>query len=192
MARKRGTNPYTKLGKNVFPVVNFRNNLVTAADDTPVYEEVDLGLQTGLEDNLVFDIMAVETWMDPTGYDESVADGAIDIHCALLDNPGETSLNLDTDAVFESTEEIIYYDHHSWLHTLGTAGGFREIQSTMHKYQKFDEPFVVARNVAWTITLNQTTVIFTGAACNLRAMIYGRKRRAPDSEYKNLLYRIAR
>jgi hypothetical protein len=183
MAKKsRSTSPYSKvMGRGVYPVIPVRSQFQAETDITPVYEEVNLDLQH--EINEVF-----ETWIDPTAYDGTVATGGCDVHVGLLDNVSST-IAIQTEAVFETAPELVYYDMASWKHHLGTNVGESLTKTSAYHCRKYDEPFTVARNLLWTIVGVQSTDFFTSAQLMCRAIIWGRKRRASESEFNDILYR---
>lgn len=187
--RKQLTGPYSRVtAPNVYPVVPIKNVLATAANSTPVYEEVELNLQ--FEVNEVFDIMKIESWILPAAYDGAIASGTADCHMALLDSTLSTE-NVDTDATFEAMDDLIFYAEETYIHTQGAAAALimHPWMAASRHLEFYTEPFTVARNVLWTIVLNQSTAFFTGNIITGRVIIWGRRRRASDSEFKDIIYR---
>lgn len=185
--RSSGTTPYSKvMSPKVFPVVPLRTALDTAADDTPVYEEVELNLQ--FENNEVFDIMKVETWLSMTTVPANPANGGLDGHVGLLDNPSSIA-NLDTDVTFETIPELFYYAKMSWTFFEDAApASHQHFKHDVYHVNVYTEPFTVARNVRWTLTVNPSADFF-GYAMSLRGIIWGRRRKASDAEFKDIIYR---
>lgn len=183
MARKQLTGPYSKVtNKNVFPILPLRTQLTAVTTNVTVFETVDLRLT--LHENMVMDIMKIETFMAPSGYDESVADGNSVLHAALLDNVASQP-NLDTEAEYETNPAFVYYNREVFFHTLGVAGGYQLNKVGNHHVEYFLEPWTVAKNVAWAFEFVNSTAFVLGAIA--RFIIWGRIRKAAsDSEYRDI------
>lgn len=173
---------------NVYPVVPLRNEVITVTDAVPVSEEIDLALD--FTENMVYDIMEVETWIDPVAVDVTVATGgSVDIDFALLDNPASVA-NLGTPAVFETAPEVIYYAHATWLFAKDAVPTSHSlVRADMYHTHKFDEPFTVARNLLISLVANTGGGLMFANAFTGRMIVWGRKRKASDKEFKDILYR---
>lgn len=188
MAKKRGSNPYSRvMSPSVYPVVPQKVQLLTATSGTPVFQELDFDLD--FTENMLYDLYKLESWFDPTAWDSTVADGNADIDAALLDNATST-INIQTEAVFETDPSILYYHHATFNHETATAVGQQLTKTSDYHIMEYPEPITFARNVQLTLVMTQTTAIFTGAAITGRFILWGRKRKAAsDREYKDIMIR---
>lgn len=185
--RKMITGPYSKVtARGVYPVVPIRHQVSTVANTTPIYEEVDLDLQH--EINEVFDIMEIETWMDPAVYDATQAAGNCDLHVGLMDNVASVR-DLVVGTTWETAPELVYYSVAQWKHHFGTDVGQNLVRSGVYHNRKYDEPYTVARNLLWNVQVSANSPFFVGYAMQMRGIIWGRKRRASETEFNSILYR---
>lgn len=183
MAKRQLTGPYSKVtNKNVFPILPLRAQLLAAATNVTVYETVDLRLTP--HENMVMDIMKIETWVAPEGYDETTGDGSAVIHVACLDRVDATP-NLDTEANFETDASIFYYSRSRFIHSVGGGALNKLVNVDHHHVEYYTEPWTVAKNVAWAAEyVNGTAFVLTAT---VRAIIWGRIRtHVSDAEYRDI------
>lgn len=192
-------------GKNVFPITPFRTYLVEDYDSTEGDESAVVDLDLQFEDNEVFDIISLHVILS-TECASTIAVDDMNQAIMLSENPDESSTFqlFPTTAAgvvdftgaagtdfpnFETNSAIIWYQIRRMQGVaLVTSGGPFVYEMTKEYMYKFDQPYTVARNLKWimrTIETVDDAAISAAAYCT----VWGRRRNAPDAEFKNIIYR---
>ena len=186
MAKRSGTSPYSKvMAANVGPIIPIRKQILTAADDTAVFSEVDLHLDF----KQVFDIFKVRLFLSPSALTANPAKGLADVHAYLLGNP-ESTVDADTVAQFiDSDVDMFYYYRDVFgYNEAGSAAVEQFFKYGGQDDLDFKEPVTVSRNFQCAAVTN-ASADFIAYAVNARFVIYGRYRTAPQREWEDLMAR---
>lgn len=202
-------------GRGIYPIIPYRSQLGkvgsldgagggVAAVITIDSNVVDFDLQ--FEDNEVMDIVCIESEVTVTDFEllQTSADNDQNLMLAqwLMENPELTATDVlgsvttqpaETDE-FMTNSALVWYHEEQYAVYEGTAGTAASIAiaiAMQTKYRKFDfpQPYTVARNVLHTMKgflINDASRL-NGYRMNMT--IWGRRRKAADGEFKNIMYR---
>ena len=149
-------------------------------------EVIDFDLQ--FENNEVMDIWGVEynTYCDLT---QLAAFNDQLVTLALFEDPDKlATTDLSLEATFEDDSSLVHYFKTGWAGGLLTTSGQATVKVTDYLYFQFPQPYTVARNIAVIGEFDGTE----GDANTVwveHVTIWGRRRIAPDAEFKNIIYR---
>jgi len=197
-SKKRSTKmipPDYSIGKNVFPVIPLRTRIggagVIDTDQASivagnVLQQLELDLD--FESNEVFDVLAIQfdQRFQPgivPGTNISVMRSVV----ALTDDPDKAvTTPIYLEDVFEGDDSFVWYKHTSKRTT--TAVDVATIDDTVfYEYFIFEQPWTVARNMAWICCQFSTAAGDFITENNLT--VWGRRRNASDDEFKSIIYR---
>ena len=173
-----------------FPMVMKRNVLVTATDNTAVYDAVDFDLQ--YEANEAARLFKLRMWIknnSPT--DDPPGDTTIlIIRVALLDDPNAT-IDLASTSAFESRPEIVVYHQLMWTCEVAAVPALNTLLKT-GEYVDIDFPnggLLVGRNMQYVAQVNENASMFP-LDWQLNAELWYRKERVSDAMFKQLMYTV--
>jgi len=185
--------------KGVYPIIPYRTKLVEGTLGTINNRVVDFDLQ--FEDNEVMDLVAIESTMYMTievPDTEAENESSLTMSASLLEDPDPVNVDilgnpatedLDGGNEFEDNASLIW--HHEF--NLESVENAADVSSTLykttdHKYFMFPQPYAVARNVQWEFNGNSQDTD-RADSCIYLMTIWGRRRKAGDAEFKNIIYR---
>lgn len=168
-----------------------------------VERDVDLDLQ--FEDNEVLDVIGLEVILT-TEYASTIVTDDTNMAICLSENPDEndelqifpttaagvidfTGAAGTTFPEFENNSGILWYMiRRLQAQVMTTSGGPTVFEMSRYFQFTFPQPYTVARNLKW-ILRQVESVDDAAVACAMYATIWGRRRNAPDAEFKNIIYR---
>lgn len=173
-------------GKNVYPIIGYRARLANTAVAAANNEREVIDFDLEFEDNEVMDIWAVEY---QTNYAPDAIDAFddLDLLLGVFENPDiVAATDLSLEATFEDESSLVHFWKTGFLGSFTTSGMTSTISTAQYSFQ-FPQPYTVARNIALITQMDGTEG--TTVALTTHATVWGRRRKAPDSEFKNIIYR---
>lgn len=179
--------PALSQGKNVFPITPIRARLAVSSVGAANNEREVLDLELQFEDNEVMDIWGIEVEYT---FDFAAVSAFNDLlaRTGLFEDPDKlATTDLSLEATFEEDTSLIWYGQHGIVGGLLTTSGQTIVVPTEKREFWFPQPYTVARNIC---LIGQ----FEGTNGNSVVMVqnctvWGRRRNASDSEFKNIVYR---
>lgn len=186
-------------GRDIYPIIPYRTKVVEGTLGTINNRVVDFDLQ--FEDNEVMDLVAIESTMYMTleiPDTEAENEASLTMSASLLEDPDPQAVDIlgnpateDTDGgnEFEDNASLIW--HHEFnLEVIENAADVSSnaYKTTDHKYFVFPQPYTVARNVQWELNGNSQDTD-RADSCVYLCTLWGRRRKASDAEFKNIIYR---
>lgn len=201
-------------GKGIYPIIPYRARIDRAGNNTVLNALnngfiVDFDLQ--FEDNEVMDLIAIE-WQHNAGL-VGIATPATDETCFLaswlLENPelaADDFLNVvdatgtypnvgaSVDDSFVTNSALVHYKETVFSETLdlqaATNGRAFVTKTSNYSMFTFPQPYTVARNVLVnsraSLDTDESSIM---TSYRVDCTIWGRRRKAADSEFKNIIYR---
>jgi len=157
---------------------------------TSVQEEIDLELD--FEGNEVFDIGMIESWIYSDGDSLDPAVTATQNFVIGISEFPNFARTLLLDTTVETDPSLIYLDR--W--TLRTevdataTAGLKIAQRSRYKQVQFPDWYTVAQNLTGAASAEEGAA--TSDEYQVMFNIYGRRRRAPDKEFRLLINQLRR
>lgn len=167
-------------------MVPIRSFLDAVTQGTEVADVIDLDLQ--FEDNEVFDLFSMK--VDMIMFQDTAADAVSELQygIGLFDDPNkETLTNIFDTTVFETDASLIHHETGIAAVNFTTAAGFVISRLTDSRVWHFPQPWTVARNMKLIAAILGTQADLLNM--NFYTTLWGRRRNAPDAEFKNIIYR---
>lgn len=171
-------------GSKIYPIVPYRALVSLTAVATNEREVLDFDLQ--FENNEVMDIFSLE-YLFSIDFDDVDAYNELNLNVALFDDPDKDSAtDIDSETVFEDDASLIHYMQHQVVCDLATSGMALAVVSGHYPFT-FPQPYTVGRNVCMIADWEGTEAGVKNPECKFT--LWGRRRVASDSEFKNIIYR---
>lgn len=151
----------------------------------------------------MFDIVAVESCIQPAEFSLSEEDTAGEFHIAtwLMENPELTAVDVlgavgaetgsQITSEFVTNSSLIYYHGEAYLNlfAIETSGaGASDYKATGYRYFKFPQPYTVARNILVSAKAEEDNSSINAWRADFT--VWGRRRKAvSNNEWENIIYR---
>jgi len=144
------------------------------------------------------DIWQLDLFLELEPEDGVFSLDVVRIAVALFEDPdkadttdiqGTLAARTAAENTIENDASLIKYFQNTWVIREGATitDAFGKITERFQFL--FPQPYSVARNLKWILQANAILTASDLDAINLYAEIWGRRRNAPDSEFKNIIYR---
>lgn len=205
--KKRSMPNNLAMGRGIYPIIPYRSRRTvagTGAAVTIVSDVIDFDLQ--FEDNEVMDIIGVESDLLITDLElpDDLGDAEMELSLAvwLNENPEDTTTDMlgavgtsdNGTSNFVTSSNLVWYHESQFFVGTNQEGSPTSELAVIDKLKDrqvymFPQPYTVARNVVIVKkgVIEGTTTILQAWRNNFT--IWGRRRKANDAEFKNIIYR---
>jgi len=180
---------YFATGAGIYPIIPYRvlNRIDTFAAASNEREIMDFDLE--FENNEVMDIVMIHILFEWDLAASMAVDTDLTVLLGVFEDPDKATVtDIDTEALFEDDASLLFMEQSGRHYDFVAAGVSTTSPPIVESRQfLFPQPYTVARNLAIILQGNGSEGDAT--AVDVRTTIWGRRRRASDSEFKNIIYR---